>query len=60
MSFTLDWVQLLLIVVVTTFSTIGVIATVEDVVFRLRRRRYRRDHDLRRRPKWVKNPKKRF
>lgn len=38
------------------FAVIGIFASVEEISFRLRRRRYRKAHDLRRRPKWVKNP----
>lgn len=39
------------------FAVIGIFASVEEITFRLRRRRYRKAHDLRRRPKWAKNPR---
>jgi len=39
------------------FAVIGIFATVEEISFRLRRRRYRKTHDESRRPKWAKNPR---
>lgn len=36
------------------FAVIGIFASVEEFAFRFRRYRYRKTHDLRRRPKWVK------
>lgn len=39
------------------FAVIGIFAVAEEIVFRLRRRRYRNAHDESRRPKWAKNPR---
>ena len=39
------------------FAVIGIFASVEEISFRLRRRRYRKAHDLRGRAKWTKNPR---
>jgi len=43
-----------ILTVLIGFAVIGIFATVEEVAFRVRRYRYRKAHDLRRRPKWAK------
>lgn len=48
-----------IIAILIGFATIGIFASVKEISLRMRRRRYRKAHDLRRRPKWAKNPRTR-
>jgi hypothetical protein len=50
-------VLFVIMVALIGFAVIGIFASVEEITFRLRRRRYRKAHDMRRRTKWVKNPR---
>lgn len=50
-------VLFVVIVGLVGFAVIGIFATVEEITFRVKRRRYRKAHDVRRGSKWVKNPR---